>query len=359
MKRDNIAAIPERVALVYDSLALEGGKADLDVLSQLDAIEASLLRLGCGEIRRLGICMNLGFFMVELREFQPNLVFNLVESIGLSDRLQTIIPLLLEDLRIPFTGSGSAAMLMSNHKVASKRTLAARGLPFPPCLWLDEHGRTRTLPERLDSDLFPGQWIIKAVESHASLHLDDNAVAEFASPNDLAAHVADVSKVRGQPFFAERYIEGREFNVSLLDDGGGQGRVLPLSEIRFIGFAPEKPRIVGFAAKWNEESDEYRNTPRSFDLGQGGEALAETLGALSAEAWEAFGLAGYARVDFRLDALNRPYILEVNTNPCLSPDAGLAAAAAKGGLDYDALTRWIAQTGLGAVPPATRPGAMG
>src|SRR3546814_4317520 len=99
--------------------------------------------------------------------------------------------------------------------------------------------------------------------------------------------------------------------------------------ILFVDFPPGRPRIVDYEAKWAPESDAYANTPRRFDLAADDAALAAELSRLALDAWHLFGLAGYARVDFRVDAAGRPTILEVNLNPCLAPDAGFAAPAAR------------------------------
>jgi D-alanine-D-alanine ligase len=140
----------------------------------------------------------------------------------------------------------------------------------------------------------------------------------------------------GGPFFAEAFVEGREFNLSLLETAQGP-RVLPVAEILFVDFPADRPRIVDYEAKWATDSAVYANTPRSFDFAAGDAALIAELSELSLAAWRLFGLAGYARVDFRVDAAGRPTILEVNLNPCLAPDAGFVAAAARAGLDYDAV----------------------
>ncbi len=115
------------------------------------------------------------------------------------------------------------------------------------------------------------------------------------------------------------------------------------AEIRFLGYPQEKPRFVGYNAKWDESSFEYRSTPRSFDFGPEDAPLLADLARLSAECWEIFGLRGYARVDFRVDAGGRPWVLEVNTNPCLSPDAGFMAAAGRAGLSGDDVVRRIVE----------------
>src|SRR5690606_34720353 len=103
-------------------------------------------------------------------------------------------------------------------------------------------------------------------------------------------------------------------------------QVLPVAEIDFSAFGPGKARIVGHDAKWVEDSFEYQHTPRLFDFGDDDAALLDELRSLAHRASLEFGVGGYARVDFRVDATGKPWILEINANPCLSPDAGFAAA---------------------------------
>ena len=117
--------------------------------------------------------------------------------------------------------------------------------------------------------------------------------------------------------------------------------MLPPAEIVFDGYPPGKPRIVGYRAKWDAESFEYRHTVRSFEFERRDAPLVDSLRSLALRCWELFGLRGYARVDFRVDAAGRPWILEVNANPCLSPDAGFAAAAARAGLSFERVVERI------------------
>ena len=106
----------------------------------------------------------------------------------------------------------------------------------------------------------------------------------------------------------------REFNISIL--GGNKGpKVLPMAEIIFENFPAGKPKIVGYEAKWDESSFEYSHTPRSFGV-------------------EKTNLKGYARIDFRVDKNDEPFILEINANPCLSPDAGFYAASQRVGYSF-------------------------
>jgi D-alanine-D-alanine ligase len=136
----------------------------------------------------------------------------------------------------------------------------------------------------------------------------------------------------GKPFFAERFVEGREFNLSLL---GETPDVLPPAEIDFGAYPAEKPRIVGFGAKWTHASFEFKNTPRRFDFPAADTSLVRQMTNLAVECWRLFGLRGYARVDFRVDLAEQPWILEINTNPCIAPTSGFAAAMEQAGLSYD------------------------
>jgi len=111
--------------------------------------------------------------------------------------------------------------------------------------------------------------------------------------------------------------------------------VLPPAEIIFEGFGADQPKIVDYRAKWDAASYEYHHTPRCFDFAADDAPLIDRLKALALSCWELFDLGGYARVDFRVDSAGRPWVLEINANPCIAPDAGFAAAIERAGLTYD------------------------
>jgi D-alanine-D-alanine ligase len=138
----------------------------------------------------------------------------------------------------------------------------------------------------------------------------------------------------GADAFAERYIDGREFNLSVLAGKDGP-EVLPPAEIEFIGYGDERIRIVGYRAKWDENAYEYHHTPRRFSFGPEDGLLIRSLKRMAMRCWHLFGLRGYARVDYRVDRDGKPWILEINSNPCLSPDSGFTAATLQAGLRYE------------------------
>ncbi len=314
-----------RIALVYDAAAAEGDVASRDVFDQVDAIETVLA--GTGKGRRFGVSLDLARFKEELEAFQPGVVVNLVESVSGADRLQALVPLLLEEMRIPFTGCGSGAMLLANDKIGCKKFLAAHGLPVPAAFG-DEAGEKK-------------DWLVKAVSAHASLHLDDASVLRSATREEVAAKICAEETAHGIEFFAEEFIEGREFNISLLGRPDGGAAVFPPAEIDFSTLPSGRERIVGYAAKWAEDSAEYAGTVRHFDFPGSDAALLAELVSLSEKTWRVMNLSGYARVDYRVGTGGQPYILEVNVNPCLTPGAGFPAAAERAGLSYADLIRAI------------------
>jgi D-alanine-D-alanine ligase len=119
--------------------------------------------------------------------------------------------------------------------------------------------------------------------------------------------------------------------------------VLAPAEIIFEGYAENRLRIVGYRAKWDAASFEFNHTPRRFDFPPQEAPLLAELRSLALRCWQLFGLNGYARVDVRVDADGQPWILEINANPCLSPDAGFAAALDASGIPFtDAVARILA-----------------
>ena len=175
--------------------------------------------------------------------------------------------------------------------------------------------------------------------------LEADNIMEDISGQRLEQAMKERAPLLGGTCFAEVFIDGREFNLSLL--AGPQGPlVLSPAEIIFEGFGADQPRIVGYRAKWDTDSAEFQGTPRTFDFEPGDRSLLAELKHMALQCWQIFGLRGYARVDFRIDDRGQPWILEINANPCLSPDAGFAAAVARSGMSYTQAVEWILADGV-------------
>jgi D-alanine-D-alanine ligase len=354
-----------RVTILHNFVPPDAPPEDRDTLVEVAAVAESLIRLG-HETTTLSCSLDLAAIHEELPRLRPDVVFNLVESLNGADSLVYLPPAVLDVLGIPYCGSRTEALFLTAHKTLAKQRLRQAGLPTPE--WIEsrhivhegheEHedgrekgeGENRGLRNRdntgtllemssLSTLSYPScpscsSWIIKGVWDQGSRGIDDDAVVRNIEPAELRRRLADRAARSGQSCFAERFIEGREFNLSVLGGAGGF-QTLPPAEIEFRDFPPDKPRIVGHRAKWDEDSFECRNTCRTFDLPAADASLLARLRDLAARCWTLFDLRGWARVDFRVDAAGEPWILEVNANPCISPDAGFAAALERASLSYD------------------------
>lgn len=318
-----------RVLILHEQVP-PGARADeRDVLVQVDAVRAVLERA-----ETLACTLDLSEAARRIRASHADVVFNLVESLGGQGRLVHLAPALLDAIGVPYTGGGTEALFCTSHKLLAKRLLRAAGLPTPD--WFDP----RTDGGAAAGGFVPGVYLVKSVWEEASLGIDDESLIRAVRPEDLLEACRSRAPRLGGSAFAERFIDGREFNVSVIAREGAPC-VLPPAEIRFDAFPAGKPRLVGYAAKWDAQSFEYQNTPRSFAFEPRDEPLLGRLRELSRRVWAVLGLDGYARVDFRVDSEGRPLVLEVNVNPCLSPDAGFAAAAKQAGLELADVVRLL------------------
>ena len=307
-----------RIVLLHDAADAAGRPDSSDTLLEAQAIAAALATLGY-ETATLPVGLDLAALKRSLREIAPHAVFNLVESIEGQGRLLNLVPTLLESLGVPFTGCSAHAVATTSNKVEAKKLLRQAEIATPAVL--GQPG--------------DGPWIVKSVFEHASLGLDDTSVVKEPA---AAARILEARRAEfGGDWFAERYVPGRELNVAIIASPTGP-RVLPVAELKFEGYPEDKPAIISYAAKWDVDSFEYRHTVRSFDVEPELAARAERL-ALAC--WDLFALDGYARVDYRVDASGFLFVLEVNANPCLSPDAGFAAALERSGIGYGAAIGWL------------------
>lgn len=323
------------MVVLHGAVSPEAPPDEQDTLIQAAAVAGALEALG-HRAEALALTLDLGAARAALEARRPDVVFNLVEAVDGRGALIHLGVSLAETLGLAYTGVGTGGLLNTSNKLLAKRMLALAGLPTPR--WF-ESGE----PGAADRQ---GPWIVKSVWEHGSIGIEDDGIVDRAdTAADLLAHRASV---RGGEWFAEEFVDGREFNVALLAGPGGP-EVLPIGEIQFEDWPGGKPRIVNYAAKWREGSFEFEHTPRAFDFRADDAALLGELRRLALASWRLFDLRGHARVDFRVDGAGRPWILEVNANPCISPDSGFAAMLAEAGIGYqEAVARILAD----ALPPS-------
>jgi D-alanine-D-alanine ligase len=327
-----------RVVVAHNPVESEADPSTSDVLAQVELVAAGLDALG------------IPHQTVSIPDWRPWLrlhpepglaVFNLMEAPPGRPEALLGAAAALELLGLPFTGSPSGVLWVTTDKLATRAVLAAEGLPVAPGGRLDPD--CACLLDRV-----PGPWILKPACEDASLGLEGDPVcttreAAVARARELAA------RFPGQGIVAETFLPGRELNVSLLAREDGV-EVLPVSEIVYDGFPEGMTRVLGYEAKWHEDSFAYIHTVRHFPENPADAALLARVGELAKATWRAFGLRGYVRVDFRLDAAGEPRILEVNANPCLAANGGFMAAAAKAGLSAQDVVRRILEDSVEGRP---------
>jgi len=336
---------PDRVVIAHNPVAPEDDLSTADVLDQVDLVAAGLRELGLLSTR-VAVPGGRPWEVLPPRTAGGAglLVVNLVESPPGAPWIHSVNAAALESLGLVFTGSSSAALQITTDKLVARAVLAVHGLPVAPGGRLDPEN-----PAVLET--VPPPWIVKPAWEDASVGLEgDPVVATREAALDRAAALA--RRFPGQPVLVEAYLPGRELNVSVLPREDGELEVLPIAEMVFVDFPPDRPRVLGYEAKWQTDSFDYIHTVRRFLDPTVDGALAAQAAELSQAACRACGVTGYTRVDLRLDAAGEPCILEINAGPCLAADAGFMAAAGEAGLSAAQVVERILSAAASARRPA-------
>jgi D-alanine-D-alanine ligase len=293
------------------------------VLDEVKAVAAALEELGI-EYQTKSI-QKIEQLPIVLEQSSSRIVFNLVEDLSGSVTDACLVPAVCLAHKKACTGSTTPALLLSQNKWQAKAVLTVANVVCPAGVLVSvgQKVKLKSLPK--------GRYIVKPALADASEGIDSDSVVDVPRPA-LQRAVDKIHTQFGQPAIVEQFVSGREINVSLLERDG-RVDVLPLAEIDFSKFGPDKPRIVGYRAKWLADSFEYQNTPRIIPAGIS-EKAADSIRQYAKKAWQAIGCNGYARVDFRLDENQQPFVLEVNPNPDISPDAGFPAAVSAAGITF-------------------------
>jgi D-alanine-D-alanine ligase len=309
-----------------------GREARADVVRVAGAVAAALSEGGL-EVDVLAVGEDPTAFVRQIQERRPDVVFNLCESLAADSRGEMAVPCFLDLLGVPYTGSPALALGLALHKHKAKDLLKARDVPTPAFRLFER------VEDVVRVDL-PFPLIVKPCREDASTGIDFEAVC--SDRRQLARAVSRVLRDFRQPAIAERYIDGREIYVSLL--GNRPRRALPLSEIRFGPAFAERPKILSYRAKWDLASAECVDSPSvpcSLDRATEARVVQTALAT-----FEALECRDYGRVDIRLSSDGRPYVIDVNPNCDLHPNAGFARAAMAAGMSYPALALDLVEIAL-------------
>lgn len=252
---------------------------------------------------------------------KPDVVVNLCESLAADARGEMLVPAMLELLQVPYTGNSALSLALALHKNKAKEILRARAVPTPAFCVISH------VEELTQVDL-PFPLIVKPSREDASMGIDFDSVVH--TRQQLGRAVSKVLRTFRQPALVEQFIAGREVYVPVL--GNAARRALPLSEIRFGNAFTGKPNVVSYKAKWDTESAECIESPSVLvTLPRAVEARCVEV---AMAAFEALECRDYGRVDLRVDEDGQPYVIDINPNCDLHPQAGFAKAAEAAGLSY-------------------------
>ena len=325
-----------KAVVLYNAIPANAPDDEIDTIVQAEAVLGALRNLGF-EAELLALSLDLSQAAQSLRDSACGVVFNLVEGLDGESRLLHVGAGLLNHLRIPYTGCHMEALQSTTNKVIAKKILLAHQIPT--AAWISEGGLLMGEPSP------SARYLLKPVDEDASIGLEEDQLALMPRGQELNSELRKRGNRTGYAWFAEEFLDGREFNVSVLETENGP-TVLPPAEMVFRNFPVEKPRVIGYRAKWDKSSFEYEHTVREFPERPADQPILDEVRNLSLQCWSAFGLRGYARVDIRLDSQGNPRVLEINANPCIAPDAGYVAAAARAGIKFTEIIRSIVSAAL-------------
>ncbi len=312
--------------------------SEVGVLEEKEDIARALQALGY-KTTVFNVDADIARLVNFLKEQQPDVIYNLCESIGNVSIHEMHAVGIYELMGIPYTGSDPLALGTALNKVRVKEILLYNGLPTPRFQLFKSPSRL-ALDENLNFPL-----IVKPSREDASIGIETSSVVSNLS--ELKRRVRYIIEQFDQPALVEEYIDGRELNVAIL--GNRKPIVFPISEIDMSTLPKQYHRIITYNAKWMKGTEEYEHT-KGVCPALIPPALESSIKEMALRAYQMLGCRDYARVDVRLSKDHRPFILEVNPNPDISDDAGYARSARAHGYTFEQLIGKIVECALERMP---------
>src|SRR3989338_7269859 len=308
-----------KTCLLLYNILIGDGKED-EELNAVDQVRTEIAAVrnalkDCGyTVRTMGLRYLSAKVITEIDEVNPDFIFNLVESVYAQSRTEMYIAGLFELLKIPYTGSPPLALGLALNKLKTKQILRAASIPVPPSVI--------AIPgESPNFETLTPPYIIKPIREDGSSGISPASVTDDLK--EVKEKITYIHETFHQPALIEEFIDGREFNVSVI--GNNPPRMLAVAEIDFSKMPKKEPRIVSYEAKWRPQSPQYIGTevicPAEIDS-----YLRARIEKIALKSYKELGCRDYARIDIRLGEGRRLYVIEVNTNPDIAPESGVVKA---------------------------------
>ncbi len=287
------------------------------------------------DVRVLGVADELNPIRQAAEEFKPHIVFNLLEAFHEVGTYDQNVVSYLELLRLPYTGCNPRGMILARDKALSKKLMQYHRIPVPEFAVAYRRRKFR-LPTRMRFPL-----MVKSLTQEASIGISQASVVE--DERRLLERVQFIHGSINTDAIVEQYIEGRELYCGII--GNQRLRVFPIWEMFFEKMTDRQHRIATARVKWNSRYQEKAGitTGTTQPLPDG---LAERIPVVCKRVYRSLMLSGYARIDMRLDANGRTWVIEANPNPQIASGEDFARSADMAHITYPALIQRILTAGL-------------
>ena len=302
-------------------------KTEYDVMSALQ-------KLG-HEVKPLGLQDDLSVARTAIKDWEPDIIFNLLEAFDNIVMFDHNIVSFLEMLRMPYTGSNARGLMLARDKSLSKKLMAYHRIPMPEFAVIRRGQKVRA------SKRLPFPLIVKSLTEEASLGISQASVVD--TEEKLKERVAFIHDSIGTDALVEQFIEGRELYVGVM--GNHRLRVFPIWEMQFTKMPNGVHHIATERVKWSVKYQEKHGIQTS-ELKDLPEDQRQRIQHLCRRVYRALELSGYARIDLRMDKDGKAYVLEANPNPQIARGEDFAESAKRAGLSYEALLQRIVMLGL-------------
>lgn len=316
---DDISGLPDEEVEVF--------KTEFDVREGLRALGHEVLMVGLTD--------ELAPLRKALEEFEPHVVFNLLEEFRGEAIFDAHVVGYLELKRTPYTGCNPRGLLLARDKALSKKVLAYHRIRVPNFRVFPRYRRIKR-PARLEFPL-----IVKSLIEEGSYGIAQASVVH--NDKALEERVSFIHEKIRTDAVVEQYVDGRELYAAVL--GNHRLQVLPTWEI-FLDTLPEDaPRIATRKVKWDLGYQEKHGVRIGRAKGLS-EEMERRIARLSRRICRRLGADGCVRIDYRLDSQGELYFLEANPNPDIAEEEEFASAANAVGIDYLALLQKIVSLGI-------------
>jgi D-alanine-D-alanine ligase len=255
---------------------------------------------------------HLGKVFSDLKKSDVDIVINVCERINNSSLLEPHAASILDVLQIPYTGSNPYTLSLCIDKIRVKKLLTYHKIPTPNWDYL------YSLDDKIRNDLkYP--LIVKPANTDNSIGITNESVV--TNPKELNAQLKKVISEIGRPALIEEYIEGDEYDVSIIGSEEDDLRILPLSRSIFYKMPKGYWHIYPYEAKFLGDNTYKKNIIVERPPKKISKKLESLIGEIALDTYNILDCHDYGRVEIRVDKNNNPYVLELNPNPSINiPD---------------------------------------